>query len=204
MVRVTGCWLPPAPEDTGFRLAVIMKTITDDDIDRVALDLDSTLAATSLTAFELLGTPEYTYDDIESWSWGLNKFGKERYLNAMWHAWTIRPTDVPVMEAGLPETVSEMRDHATVDVVTAHPENEAISNGKKQWLDHIGIGYNDFVPVTSGKAELGYDAYVDDKPALPGEVAEKNPEATSFVIDHQYNQNIEAPHVRVGGVSNTI
>lgn len=169
----------------------------------IALDVDSTLAATSEVAFDLIDRPDHTYADIESWDWGLEKFGAARYLSALWHAWTLRPHAIRPMEAFVATAVDRLHDIGTVDIVTNHPDHRGITEGKKEWLDDYGIDYERFVKVDRGvsKAEFDeYDVYIDDNPNLPAEVAEHNPDATMLLRDHPYNQNVEAPHIRVSSV----
>lgn len=168
----------------------------------IALDLDSTLAATCVTAFDLLNETGYSYDDIESWTWGFDEFGKARYLNSMWHAWSLRPLDVPFMEPQVPEAVDQLHDVADrVDVVTAHPDHlMGVSEGKQEWLDTHGIEYDDFITVDGGKETLGYDVYIDDKPTLPESVNETNPEANVFLRDHPYNRDAGGEYIRVNSL----
>jgi len=166
---------------------------------KVALDLDNTLAATHLTAAELIGV-DYTYDDLESWDWPLEKFGTARALSALWHAWTLRPLSVPPMELNLGETVRTLNEYATVDVVTAHPDHMGISDGKRRWLDLHGIEYDEFVevPPDTSKAKLDYDVYVDDKPSLPAEVAEINRGAEVYLRDQPYNRYVPGEEAAAG------
>lgn len=162
---------------------------------KVALDLDSTLAATSTTAFDLMDE-DYTYDDITSWSWGTDKFGTARYLNALWHAWTIRPEEIPPMEDGLQGTTAHIHDRVDqLDVVTAHPDGMmGVDDGKKQWLEDHGIVYDYYVPVDEDKADLDYDVYIDDKPTL----AQNPGDATVLLRDQPYNRDI--PNMSVSTV----
>lgn len=175
---------------------------------KIALDHDSTIAATCDVAFDLMEGPDhgYSYDDIESWTWGIETFGKARYLNALWHAWTLRPLDVPLMDPTVRESVSELvRDHE-VHVVTAHPDHVGIEDGKKEWLDDNEIPYDEFhvVPTDDTKAVLDYDVYIDDKPDLPEAAADVEADKTVYVRDHPYNRAVEADHVRVGSISEAV
>ena len=162
---------------------------------RIALDHDSTLAATWAVAFDLMHGRDHgwSYGDLESWDWGLDRFGVHRALSALWHAWTIRPLDVPPLEQGLAETVAALREHHTVDIVTAHPDHQGISEGKQEWLAHHGIEYDDFVWVPMGqtKADLDYEVYVDDKPYLCEKFCD--PEKIQYMIRHRYNEDVQHP-----------
>lgn len=154
---------------------------------RVALDLDSTLAATSTTAFDLMDE-DYTYDDITSWSWGTDKFGTSRYLNAL--AWTIRPESIPPMEDNLAETTALLHDFVSqLDVVTAHPDGMmGVDDGKQQWLEDQNISFDNYQSLNGSKFDLDYDFYVDDNP----ELAEQAFGSDSFVFlkDQPYNRDI--------------
>jgi len=172
--------------------------------EQIALDFDSTLAATSEVAFDLLcgEDHDYDYDSIDSWNWGFKEFGKEAFLSAQWHSWTIRPLNIRPLEPGLPQTVDKLQSNFEVDIVTAHPDHLGITDGKKSWLKDRGIEYDNFVVVEldESKADLGYDIYIDDKPTLPAEVNEANPFASTYLIDHQYNQDAGGNYTRVGSV----
>lgn len=155
-------------------------------MDKLALDFDSVLAATHETAADLLGV-DYGYSDIESWNWPLDKFGTDAALSALWHAWTIRPLDVPVMEPKLSDTTTLLNRVFDVDIVTAHPDQMGIADGKKKWLDEHDIEYDNFVVAGPGstKAEMNYDVFIDDKPKLVGKVRDHQ---RLYLRDHRYNR----------------
>jgi 5'(3')-deoxyribonucleotidase len=172
---------------------------------RIALDFDSTLAYTAGQAFELLCGPDHGYgkESIKDWTWGFREFGKEAYLSALWHAWTIRPEGIRPMEPGLDNTIRELRENFTVDIVTAHPDHPGITEGKIDWLERQRIGYDNFevVDTNFSKANLNYDIYIDDKPALPKQVEQHNPNADVYLIDWMYNRDVEGEYLRVGCVA---
>lgn len=175
---------------------------------KLALDHDSTLAATAAVGFDLMCGPGhcYSYDDIETWDWGLERFGPHRYLSALWHAWTLRPLEVPPMEDGLAETVNLLRRQFEVHIVTTVPDHPGLAEGKQQWLDYHDIVYDDLVVVEPGlsKADMDYDVYVDDKPALPKKVNQERPDATVFLRDQPYNQDAAGDYVRVQSVADIL
>jgi 5'(3')-deoxyribonucleotidase len=174
----------------------------------LALDLDSTLAATWDVAFDLLEGPDhnYSYDDIEAWDWGAEEFGYDRFLPALWNAWSLRPHEISPMEEALPATTAELSDHFEIDVVTNQPDHLGISRGKKWWLDHHGIEYDEFVAVPSGetKATYGYDYIVDDKPALPQEVMKRGIDMQIFLRDQPYNSHVKGPYQRVNSIEEVL
>lgn len=171
------------------------------DRPRIALDLDSTLAKTSCVAFDLLCGPahDYTYDDIESWGWGLDEFGKWPYLNAMWHAWTLRKDDINPTEPELARTTAQLHDYAgQLDVVTAHPQEGllGVDDHKQQWLAEQEVSYDEYRSVSGGKHELDYDTYIDDSPHTAEDVIQRD-DATMFLYDQPYNQDVTGGYIRV-------
>lgn len=168
---------------------------------RLAVDFDSVLANTSAVAFDLICGPDhgYTVDDVESWTWGFDEFGKIRYLNALWNAWTLRPFEVPPMEVDIAGKMDALNNIYRVDIVTAHPDHMGIDEGKQRWLAHHDIPYNDYISVRNGtsKTDLDYDVYIDDKPSLPSEASE---DQTVYLRDQAWNQDVEGDYERVSGL----
>jgi 5'(3')-deoxyribonucleotidase len=159
---------------------------------KVAVDMDSTLAATWEMAFELLEGPDHdkSYDDLEYWDWGVDEYGHPRFLNALWGAWTIRGDDIRPMESGVANVVQSLHGEYEVHIVTTHPDREGINESKQDWLDSQGIPYDDFVPVPMGesKGQYGYGYYIDDKPGF----AERVPDGSMLYLrDQRYNRHIE-------------
>lgn len=172
---------------------------------KVALDVDSTLAATNIPAFDYLedGDHDLTYDDIETWDWGAERWGLDEFLGALHNAWVYDVEDIPPMEDDLPETVDRLKEEATVHAVTHQPDDERITEGKVRWLDINNIRHDVFRPVDRdvSKAELDYDVYIDDKPTLPANV---DGDATVYLIDHAYNQDAEGDYIRVDTVKDAV
>lgn len=172
---------------------------------RLAVDFDGVLANTYAMAFELMCGPGhgYTVDDVESWTWGFDEFGKERYLSALWHAWTLRPTEVPPMEEHLPQKMAALHREYEVHIVTAHPDHLGITEGKQRWLDYHVIPREEFhvVPPRTTKADLEYDAYIDDKPTLPANASD---DQTVYVRDQPWNHDVDAEHIRVNSITDVL
>lgn len=169
---------------------------------KLAVDFDSVLANTSATAFDLICGPDhdYTVDDVEDWTWGFREFGKEKYLSALWHAWTLRPEQVPPMEGGLEYKMKSLQDEFRVDIVTAHPDHMGITKGKRSWLDKRNIPYEEFVTVAPriSKTEMNYDAFIDDKPSLPEEAIMNQ---TVYLRDQSWNQEVSGDYIRVNSIA---
>lgn len=153
---------------------------------RVALDLDGTLAQTYSVAFALMGV-DHEYEDIESWEWGLNEFGGARFLNAMWHAWTLRPHDIkPIDDLRSVDHIYDLADE--LDVVTADPGHLGIKESKAEWLERQEVAHDELVisPKGQSKAELyHYDVFVDDNPHLVDQV---KGDQLLLLYDAPYNQ----------------
>jgi 5'(3')-deoxyribonucleotidase len=177
---------------------------------KIALDHDSTLAATGIVAFDLIGDEAagYTYKDIESWSWGLDKFGTARFLSAMWHTWTLRPLEVPLMDNTVVDTVKQLWDEHDVHIVTANPDHLGIKDGKQRWITHHEIPCDDDhfyqVPPDTTKAKLDYDVFIDDKPYLAERVNEINSDARVFVRDQRYNRDAPGDYTRINKLSEVL
>lgn len=180
---------------------------TTDTMDKpkLAVDFDSVLSDTSSVAFDLICGPDhdYTVDDVESWTWGFDEFGKTKYLSGLWNAWTLRPLEVPMMENAIPRKMAELQEEYEVHVVTAHPDIPGISKGKREWLDHHNVPHEEFrvVEPETSKASLWYDAYIDDKPALPQEVDD---DQTVYLRDHAWNQDVIGDYIRVESITEAL
>lgn len=164
----------------------------------LALDLDGTLAATHDIAFDLMLGPDhgYTYEDIESWQWGLDEFGAARFLSAIWHSWTLRVDDIRPTEPNISEKVRRLNEGYTVDVVTANPDHMGIDDGKEYWLDKHGIEYRELIHVPPAQSKgqyFEYDVFVDDKPALPSRVGNGR---EVWLKAYPYNKNVEGEYKR--------
>lgn len=178
----------------------------------IACDFDSNIANTREVAFKLMFGDDHEKDPsngpwTESWEAPIEIFGADRFLSAMWHSWTLRPLDVPILEDNIPEKMSCLQDHGyAVDIVTAHANQRGITKGKKKWLDYHNIEYDDFVsvPPTTTKASMGYDYYLDDKPSLPRNVNNVEPNSIVYLRDWPYNENADGSYIRTATVGEAI
>jgi 5'(3')-deoxyribonucleotidase len=172
------------------------------DKPQLALDIDSTLSARDTVARDPLDA-EYGYEDVISWDWPLETFGKHSALSALWHAWTLRPMDVPPTEENLSEKVAALHSKYNVHIVTAHPDHPGITEGKQAWLDEHGIGHEDFVQVPMGesKAKLGYDVFIDDKPHLPSRIDDTQ---TVYLYDQPYNEHAPGDYHRIESITDPL
>lgn len=180
------------------------ETQEEPDETRIALDMDGVLAATKERVWDLLGV------DVEPrfmthWEWPKQVFG-DAFLDTFEEAWTHNVTEIDPVETGLAETTQLLASENHVDVVTAQPSERCGVEGKKQWLDHHDISYNQLVAVAPGnsKASLDYDVYIDDKPDLVGTVTLDQYDADVFLVDKPYNEMVLGEHERVDSVADTV
>lgn len=180
-------------------------TLDDTDTLRIALDMDGTLADAIDTVFQHMGV-DATQDDVTSWDWPVEQFGADAFLDAFDYTWANKWQDIAPAENRLYNTVRELVTDFHVDIVTAQPNHDGVTNGKRQWLDQHSIPYNEIVPVPRDKtkADLDYDVFIDDKPHLPARVNAKQPDATVLVRDRPHNRNAAGEYVRVQMVADAL
>jgi len=177
----------------------------------IALDLDAPLAETLDVATDLLGV-DYEYSEFSSWDEPVEKFGATAFLNAVWHAWTIRPDEVEPTEENLYATTVELRRLADrVDVVTAHPQRDilGLDRSKQQWLDKHNVVYDAYRSVAGDKHELGYDIYVDNNPNLVEEAYDAGVDADVYLYAQPHNtpDQVDAPdeaYTRVASLTDVL
>lgn len=177
----------------------------------IALDLDSTLAASVEAALSRLPT-DATPSDVTDWYWGPERFGLATWLDAFWDIWRHDPLTVAPLEPDLDRLVSDLTDYGAVDIVTAHPDDERIDAGKRAWLEYHAIPHDAFVTVDTdaSKLDLGYDWYIDDKPGLVEDATAHETTTVAadahagtdaihvFVRDQPYNHRVTGTYTRVG------
>lgn len=165
---------------------------------RIALDLDGVLAQTYEVAFRLMGEDAaWEYDDIESWTWGLDKFGDSRFLSSVWHAWTLRPHEIEPMESGISKATADLRALADqLDIVTSDPGHFGIKESKREWLDEQEVHYDELriSPMGGTKADLDYDVFIDDNPRMARDV---KPSQKLLLRNAPYNQEASGDYHRV-------
>ena len=142
----------------------------------IALDLDSTLTASLDAVLEMLyddgvADRRYTRTAVTDWYWGQDRFGFEPWVDAFAEIWRRDPLAVDPLERDVARVVDDLHGHGVVDVVTAHAADDAVTAGKRRWLEHHEIPYREFVTVDvsnidGSKLAMGYDWYIDDHPEL--------------------------------------
>lgn len=130
---------------------------------RLALDVESVLANTNEAVLQ--STDRLTRDDIEhSWKFRDNHY--QIYMGCSDAIWRHKPEIIPPEEPNLGEIVDEIRNHVTVDILTAR---EHVDENIIWWLEEHDIQYNDFISTGQPKYKYDYDIFVDDNPEMFGE-----------------------------------
>lgn len=172
---------------------------------RIALDLDSTLADTRVVAYELMFGDDHDRDPQESptWDWPIEEYGAARFLNAMWHAWTLRGEQIPPLEENIAGKIARLSRFGEVDIVTAHANHLGITEAKEEWVVDHGIDPNAFVVVETkaDKTDLNYDVFIDDKPTLPEKADD---DQTVYLYDWPYNRDASGEYTRVESLDEVI
>ncbi|MEM0479928.1 MAG: hypothetical protein QXE95_05620 [Candidatus Nitrosocaldus sp.] len=132
---------------------------------KIAVDVDGVLAdiiSVWLTYYNERHDSSLSKEQIQRWDfWKSIGYSAERFYSELatcWKEWH----KVPVMEDGIANSIATLRSLGKVDIVSAQMAKDYV----KMWLDHNKIIYDDYVSVTRGvdKADLAYDAFIDDSP----------------------------------------
>lgn len=172
----------------------------------LSLDVDGVLANSKAVVFDEMGEP-HNPEKITSWEWPIHKFGADKFLGAFDRAWTDRWEEIEPFGSDVAETVEELANYYDVRIVTAQPDSEKVTDGKRNWMRKHGIGAWELKTVSreDSKANLRYDVYVDDKPTLPTEVLRFCPDDTKvFLRDHPYNQEAGGEFTRISAISDVL
>lgn len=171
-------------------------------VDRVSVDMEETLANTHgsmlLVQNGRHGT-DYTLDDITYWGWVNDAMDFEEFMRIVDMNWVRSPNAIAPCQQHPPLATSLDRLASVVpfDIVTARDGGwytatdgepyDDVNVAMRDWLaSHNITSYDDFhaVDTSTSKAPLGYDVYIDDKPAL----AEKlGPNQHQLMIRRPYN-----------------
>lgn len=165
---------------------------------RVAVDMDSTLANTMTTVYELAGL-DYCYDDQTHWDFPIEAFGShESFMSVINEVWSDEWHRVPPAENRVCDPMQRLSEVAHVDVVTAQPSDESITQGKRAWLEAYQIPYENIVtvPLDRCKGELNYTDYVDDKTEMPPRVDR----GTVYLRDRPHNRDADGDYIRVSSI----
>ncbi|MCS6768438.1 MAG: hypothetical protein RMJ59_05005 [Candidatus Nitrosocaldus sp.] len=132
---------------------------------RIAVDVDGVLAdiiSVWLAHYNRRNNSSLTKEQIERWDfWKSIGYSADEFyaeLAVCWNEWL----NVPVMERGMAGSIAMLRRLGRVDIVSAQIASDQV----KRWLEYNNIPYDDYVSVARGadKADLEYDAFIDDSP----------------------------------------
>lgn len=144
---------------------------------RIALDLDGVLA--DLHGAMIQRTP-YTQSDFEQW----DKPNYNTFVHEASRIWSNHWDEISSVEHNVDMKTAQLaRDHH-VDIVT---NTVGPNDSVEKWLDKHGVQFESIVrPYNHGgdKADLDYDAYIDDKPGMAGNVA------VLYLRDQLWNQHV--------------
>ncbi|MEM3915403.1 MAG: hypothetical protein QW572_00065 [Candidatus Nitrosocaldus sp.] len=133
---------------------------------RIAVDVDGVLAdiiSVWLTYYNERHKLPLSKEQIQRWDfWKSIGYTAERFYEELaicWKEWL----RVPAIEDGIANSIAMLRSLGKVDIVSAQIAKDYV----RRWLEHNNIIYDDYVSVARGvdKADLAYDAFIDDSPS---------------------------------------
>ncbi len=158
---------------------------------KIALDVDGVLADIVhvwLEEYNRNYNRSVQKDEIQQWDFwkglGYDKYRFYEELSKCWARWA----EVPAMEQDLGSAVGRLNSLGSVDIVTAR--DPASTPFVKQWLEHNGIRYNEYVAVMRGrdKANLDYDIFIDDSPPNITSIVSQGKRA--LIYDQPWNRSV--------------
>ncbi|MFN4336823.1 MAG: 5' nucleotidase, NT5C type [Candidatus Nitrosocaldus sp.] len=156
---------------------------------RIAVDVDGVLAdiiSVWLNYYNERNRSSLSKEQIQRWDfWKSIGYSAERFyaeLATCWKEWL----RVPVIENDIANSIAVLRRLGRVDIVSAQMAKDYV----KRWLEYNKIVYDDYVSVARGadKADLEYDAFIDDSPLN----AERISSMGKFVLlyDQPWNRHL--------------
>ena len=172
---------------------------------KIALDVDGVLADViqSWLNYNNSIRQEILRQEISDWDFW-KKFKINRYdfyteLSSCWENWM----SVPPTETNLSLTTKNLSKIGQVDIVTAR--ERSTDSFVKNWLNHYDISYDNYVSVIDGpmKANLDYDAFIDDSPLNALKIIEQKKKI--ILYSQPWNQHILEDQIhRVSNLSEAI
>jgi hypothetical protein len=163
---------------------------------KIALDVDGVLADIIfvwLDHYNKSKNGSLTKEDTTAWDFwkdlGYDKYMFYEDLSRCWSRWT----EVPPMERDIGSATEKLMSVGTVDIVTAR--DAASTKYVKQWLEHNGIRYNNYVAVLRGrdKADLDYDIFIDDSPHNVARIVSNGKNV--LLYDQPWNRDVADPKI---------
>jgi len=163
---------------------------------KIALDVDGVLADVIKSWVDYNNSIRriITKSEITEWDFWKkfdikpDKFDNE--LSFCWRSWK----KIPPTENKLSNTVCELANLGTVDIVTAREHSTDMY--VKNWLKTQNITYHKYVSVDEGpkKAELNYDIYIDDSPINAKKIA--NSKKNILLYSQPWNYTIHDSRIK--------
>lgn len=156
---------------------------------KISLDLESVLAASLERYIEVYNERHGTNwrkDDIDYWGWMNEYTDYDEFMEILETEWRENPLEIPPCEEAIAEAVEQLSQHHEVHIVTATPAPRA---AVEEWLSHHGVTHHHELRVVGpefDKAELDYDAYIDDKPTLAENLTN---EQIQYLVEHPHNES---------------
>jgi 5'(3')-deoxyribonucleotidase len=111
-----------------------------------------------------------------------------RLQDEVWQEWK----KLPPTEKGIPEKLLDLKRRGfKVYIATSRPLRSALL--VRNWIEHVGIIYDDFYPVGpfKPKAEIDAEFLVDDAPEQIAKFIAKG--HTGFVYEQPWNRKVNIP-----------
>lgn len=150
---------------------------------RIALDVDGTLAATNEFWLELYDHP-FKFQDINRWDvWKELGISLDQFLKETRLVWDNHWEDIPLIDEGYKSI--DCLD-VPIDIVTARSKPVQI----KQWLKLHDIPYDKFIrmPGSEYKYLTDHRVYIDDAPNMQGSLY---PDQFQLLVDAPWNRHVK-------------
>lgn len=172
---------------------------------KIALDVDGVLADVIVSWLEHNNKirTEILKQEITDWDFwkkfNINQYDFYAELSRCWENWH----DIPPTEPRLSDLTRKISKIGQVDIVTAR--ERSTDSFVKDWLEHHGISFENYVSVASGpmKAGLDYDIFIDDSPLNAVKILQSKKRI--FLYDQPWNQGIADKRVhRISSLSQVL
>jgi len=154
----------------------------------ISLDVESVLANVHRNFLEVYNgiyDTDWVAADWDTWDFGQTDITLDEYMVLSDYLWAYEWESIPACEVGITDTVEEMCERHTVDIVTARDGHD---HNIQAWLDLNDItGWRRFrscEPGTKHQFAPEYDCFIDDSPNLHDNVS------TQYLVRQPWNQNV--------------
>ncbi len=159
-------------------------------MDRLALDLDGTLAATVQTYIdEVLGNT-VKKENIMDYDFKDHDINFQHFLKYSDQLWEQAHEVIKPLEHRPDNATAKLSEFYHIDIVTARPK---VEDSIKNWLEMHNITYDNILYSIHDKQDLKYDLYIDDNPYL----AENLPDNKILVYNQPWNQDLDDKYTHI-------